>query len=105
MGGGQGIAITVVARVTIKRMRPLADDTPLDIEARQIEGWRRMSAAQKAELIASLSRGVREMALAGIRDRYPGASAREQFLRLAMLTLGADLARQAYPEIERLGLK
>jgi hypothetical protein len=86
-------------------MQPLADDTPLEIEARQIEGWRRLSAADKAELIASLSRAAREMALAGIRDRHPGASPREEFLRLAMLTLGAALARQAYPEIDRLGLK
>ena len=86
-------------------MQPLADDTPLDIEARQIEGWRRLSVTEKAELIASLSRGVREVAMAGIRDRYPDASPREQFLRLAMLTLGATLARQAYPEIDHLGLE
>lgn len=85
-------------------MRPLADDTPLEIEARQIEGWRRMSPAEKAELVASLSRGVRELATAGIRARYPGASPREQFLRLAILTLGAELARRAYPEIDRLDL-
>jgi hypothetical protein len=85
-------------------MHPLADDTPLDIEARQIEGWRRMTDAQKSRLISSLSRATREMALAGIRDRYPHASPREQFLRLAILTLGADLARTAYPEIDDLGL-
>ena len=85
-------------------MKPLADDTPLDIEAQQLEGWRRMSPAQKAALVASLCRSVRELALAGIRERHPGASPREQFLRLAMLTLGTDLARAAYPEIDRLGL-
>jgi len=27
--------------------RPLADDTPIDVEERQIEEWRRMSAAEK----------------------------------------------------------
>ena len=86
-------------------MRPLADDTSLDIEARQIEGWRRLSSTEKLELVASLSRGIRELALAGIRDRHPGASPREQFLRLAMLTLGPELARTAFAEIDRLGLK
>jgi hypothetical protein len=86
-------------------VHPLADDTPLEIEARQIEGWRKLSLSEKAELIASLSRGVREIAAAGIRDRYPSDSPREHFLRLAMLTLGTELARQAYPEIDRLGLK
>lgn len=85
-------------------MRPLAEDTPLDIERRQLEGWRRMSTPQKASLIASLSRGTRELALAGIRQRHPDASPREQFLRLAMLTLGRELAREAYPEIDDLGL-
>jgi len=82
--------------------RPLAADTPIEIEDRQIEGWRGMTAAQKAGLISSMCRASREMALAGIRHRYPDASPREQFLRLAMLTLGHDLARQAYPEINDL---
>lgn len=86
-------------------MQPLASDTPLDIEGRQIEEWRTMSAAQKAETVASLSRGVRDLAIAGIRLRYPNATPREQFLRLAILTLGRELAAEAYPEIDRLGLK
>jgi len=64
-----------------------------------------MSPAQKADLITALSSAAREMALAGVRHRYPGASDREQFLRLAILTLGPELARRAYPEIDRLGLE
>jgi hypothetical protein len=83
---------------------PLADDTPLDVERRQIEGWRRMTPMQKADAIVTASQAARDMALAGIRDRYPGASPREQFLRLAILTLGRELASRAYPEIDRLGL-
>ena len=84
---------------------PLADDTPLEIEQRQIEAWRRMTPAEKLELVVALSRSTSDMALAGIRDRYPDAPPREQFLRLAMLILGAELARRAYPEIDRLGLR
>jgi hypothetical protein len=37
-----------------------------------------------------------------VRSRYPDASPREQFLRLAIVTLGFDLARRAYPEIDTL---
>jgi len=81
---------------------PLADDTSPDIEARQIDGWRRMTPAEKLQLVVSLSRSTRDLALAGIRDRFPEASPREQFLRLAILTLGPELARRAYPEIDRL---
>lgn len=83
-------------------MQPLADDTSLDVEARLIEGWRRMSPAEKAAMVSALCRSTREMALAGIRHRYPSASQREQFLRLAILTLGRELAASAYPEIAQL---
>lgn len=70
----------------------------------QIERWRKMTPSQKAETVAMLSRGIRDLAVAGIRQRYPGATTREQFLRLAILTLGRDAAGAAYPEIDRLGL-
>jgi hypothetical protein len=83
---------------------PLAADTSLAIEKRQIEGWRRMTPTEKADLIVTMSQAGRDIALAGIRDRYPNASPREQFLRLAILTLGRELASRAYPEIDRLGL-
>ena len=77
---------------------PLADDTPLDIEARQVALWQRMSRDEKAELVAGLCRGVHEAAREGVRRRYPGATAREQFLRLAILRLGRNLAVQAFPD-------
>jgi hypothetical protein len=83
----------------------LNDDTSAEIEERQVAAWREMTPAQKAELISSLCRAAREVALAGIRDRYPDASPREHFLRLAILNLGLDLARQAYPEIDQLKLQ
>jgi hypothetical protein len=83
----------------------LAADTPFDIEARQIEGWRRLSDRQKAALVVSASRTADAMAMAGIRARFPGASAREQSLRLAVLKFGRELASQAFPEIARLDPK
>jgi hypothetical protein len=42
------------------------------------------------------------LSAAGVRHRYPNSSPREQFLRLAIITLGPELARAAYPDIERL---
>lgn len=81
---------------------PLASDTSLEIEDLQIERWRDMSPAAKADLITALTRAAYELALAGIRYRHPDASPREQTLRLAMLTLGPDLARDVYPEIAGL---
>lgn len=81
---------------------PLARDTDADIERRQIDAWRQMSPAQKLRLVAQLSATVRRLALAGVRQRHPAASAREQFLRLAQVTLGDELALRAYPDIAAL---
>jgi hypothetical protein len=86
-------------------MKPLAADTSLDIEQRQIEAWRQMTPAQKAALVVSASRAADAMALAGIRARFPGSTPRQQFLRLAMLKFGDELARRAYPEIDHLQLR
>jgi hypothetical protein len=61
-----------------------------------------MTSAEKAAVISGLTEAVYELARAGIRQRHPNASPREQFLRLAIVTLGPDLARQAYPEITLL---
>ena len=64
-----------------------------------------MTAAEKAATITGLTQAVYELARAGIRQRYPNASPREQFLRLAIVSLGADLARKAYPEIAQTDLR
>lgn len=84
---------------------PLSLDTAPHVERLQIERWRRMSAAEKAAVVTGLTRAVYELAMAGVRHRYPTASPREQFLRLAIVTLGPALARQAYPEIDTLSLR
>jgi hypothetical protein len=81
---------------------PLARDTSADVEERQIEAWRAMSPAEKAEVVARLTSFCHELALAGVRARYPGRSGREHLLRLATVTLGRDLALEAYPEIAGL---
>ena len=82
--------------------KPLNADTSPEIERRQIERWRQMSAAEKAALVTGLTQAVYDLARAGVRHRYPDASPREAFLRLAIVTLGPDLARQAYPDIAAL---
>lgn len=61
-----------------------------------------MSAAQKAAMVSGLTQAVYDLARAGVQHRYPEASPRVQFLRLAIVILGPELARQAYPEIASL---
>lgn len=76
----------------------LAADTDAATERRQIAAWQAMSPAQKAATVSGLTTAAFEMARAGVRHRFPEAGPREQFLRLAILTLGPDLAVRAYPD-------
>ncbi len=83
----------------------LSADTSSEIERLQIERWRQMSAAQKGAIVSGLTQAVYDLARAGVTHRYPTASPREQFLRLAIVMLGPDLARTVYTEIALLDLK
>lgn len=76
--------------------RSLSPDTSTAAEAARFELYRRMSAAQKAARVVDLTRTACALALAGLRDRYPGADQRELLLRLAALRLGDDAVRRAY---------
>ena len=77
-------------------------DTPEDVADLQRRRWREMSAAEKAALVQALTRTTHELAAAGIAARYPDATPRERFLRLAVLRLGRALAEEAYPEVRAL---
>jgi hypothetical protein len=61
-----------------------------------------MSPEQRLATAMRMSQTVRDLALAGVRARFPNAGPREQFLRLAIVTLGLELAQAAYPEIAKL---
>jgi hypothetical protein len=84
---------------------PLSLDTSPEIERLLIQRWREMSAAEKAAIVSGLTQAVYDLALAGIRHRHPDASPREHFLRLAMITLGPDLARRVYPDLAAMDLR
>jgi hypothetical protein len=80
----------------------LSLDTAPEVERLQIERWRAMSPAQKADIVTGLTQAAYELARAGVHHRHPRASAREQFLRLALDVLGTDLACRAYPDAASL---
>jgi len=78
-----------------------ADSSPT-VERFQIDAWRRMSPVHKVRTVDGLTRTVQVLALAGIRQRYPGASERECFLRLSVLKLGSEATRRLYPDAAAL---
>ena len=64
----------------------LSRDTSGRLERLQINAWRALSSVEIAQLVARASRLSRALALAGLRERHPGASDRELVARLALLT-------------------
>jgi hypothetical protein len=85
--------------------QPLSDDTSEEAERVQIERWRNMTPEQKLALVSGMTQMACTLAMAGIGQRYPDASPRERFLRFAMMHLGEEVARAAYPEIAALDLR
>lgn len=74
----------------------LPNDTHPKIEALLIEGYRKMSPAQKLERVRALSRAVQEFALLDVRRRHPNADAREQALRVASRWIEPELMLRAF---------
>lgn len=77
---------------------PLAEDTPLEIEAIQIAIWRQMSPERKAGLIVGICAALDDLVVEGVKRRHPGSSPRQQFLRRAIVRLGYDQAVEAFPD-------
>lgn len=49
-------------------------------------------------MVTALTQAAYAMTWAGVRQRYPDASTREHFLRVAIIVLGPELATLAYPD-------
>lgn len=77
-------------------MNTQPNDTHPKIEALLIEGYRKMSPAQKIARVRALTRAVQELALLDVRRRHPNADARESALRVASRWIGPDLMFRAF---------
>ena len=71
-------------------------DTDIGIEAMRIAGFQRMTPAQKLALAGALTRNIRQLALAGIRLRYPGIDEREAMLRLTAMSTDRSTMVRAF---------
>jgi hypothetical protein len=77
-------------------MRANLLDTPPEIEKIIIEGYRKMSAAQKLKIMQDLIRTAQLLELSDIKRRYPNAVNRELQLRLASRWIEPELMRKAF---------
>ena len=74
-------------------------DTTPEAEAVLFKLWREAPAWRKLEMMESLNQGARQLALMGLRQRFPDASPEEVRRRLASILLGEDLASRVYGPI------
>ena len=73
-----------------------ATDTSSAAAAVQIHILREMTPRRKVELVEDANRTARQLALAGISLRYPGASEDVRVRLLMDLLLGRELAERVY---------
>ncbi|MFQ5418985.1 MAG: hypothetical protein ACE5FD_02735 [Anaerolineae bacterium] len=71
-------------------------DTSPEAETVLFRLWREAPAWRKLEMMEGLNRAARQLALAGLRQRFPNASTQELRRRLAAITLGEELATRVY---------
>lgn len=72
-----------------------SDTTPA-VERLLIEGYRRMSPAEKLERVAAMNRALQQLATARLRAQYGQMTESELRLRLAALRLDARTMRDAF---------
>lgn len=85
-------------------MNGIPNDTDPAVEALLIEGFRRMTPAEKLQRVAELNRAVQELALSDIRERHPEAGERELALRLASRWIEPELMLKAFGwDVEKEG--
>lgn len=75
-------------------MRP--EDTSPEAWKFQMDLIRNMSPSERLRRTFELSEMVRRFAEAGMKQRYPEASEREIFLRMAEQSLGHELYQKVY---------
>lgn len=77
-------------------MKPMALDTPPEIEQMLIEGYRKMPAWRKLQQVGELTELVSQLAMNDLRRRYPQATERELKLRLISRWLEPELMQKAF---------
>jgi hypothetical protein len=77
-------------------MRTQSPDTTPEAEQVLLELLRRAPAWRRLQLADQMSSTARNLSLAGLRARHPGASESELRRRFADIHLGPELAAKAY---------
>lgn len=74
----------------------MVDDTHPEIHRRQIEGYRRMSAADKLRCVGNMYDFAMKLAMADVKRRFPDAEEEECRIRTASRWLDRELLKRAF---------
>jgi hypothetical protein len=74
-------------------------DTPPALQQRYYEHLARLSPAQRLERLLQLNQALTDLALAGIQERFPDATARVQQAHLADRRYGRAIALRFFPDV------
>jgi len=83
----------------------MTSDTHPQIEAMRLDLFRETPPWRKAHMLGQMYQTSKQLAMVGLRSRYPDASEAELRFRLAVLLLGVEIAESVYGlenEIEEL---
>ncbi|HPB30477.1 MAG TPA: hypothetical protein PLB62_03380 [Candidatus Sumerlaeota bacterium] len=80
-------------------MTALYSDTHPEMEALQIRLIRQMPPWKKIAIVDGLNEAVKILAISGIKQRHPEATAEQVRRMLADLLLGEELARKVYDRV------
>jgi hypothetical protein len=86
-------------------MTQVFPDTPPETERVLFAMLRDMPPWRKLEMVAQLNQAGRELALVGLRARYPNATQDELHRHLADVLLGDDVATRIYGPLLELDKK
>ena len=76
---------------------PIAHDTSKDADAVQLDAYRRMGGAGRAQVMFRLTDLARRTSEAGIRSRHPEYDDGQVLLALARLLHGDEIVQCAWP--------
>jgi hypothetical protein len=77
-------------------VKTLSPDTTPEAEAVWLELWRNAPVGRKVNAVEAGSRAIRELALAGVKQRHPNLEGAELTQRWAEALWGTELAQRAF---------
>ena len=81
-------------------MNAISADTTIEAAAKQFEILRKMTIQQRAQITFDLIENLRRITEAGVRQRHPDYDDQQVNQAVTRLTLGDQLFRQAYRDID-----